>query len=257
LLGGLRERLAVAETKSALMTTSAPIVDMPVERLNALEAKSATFVSESFVSELGRRVEALERRQEPVLVVSAEDVAGLRDRLVSVETKAAGLESRGADPWLPAVERVDRVVAELSRDIGTIRERVAVAEVRALAPGPAGKDGKDGKDGADGIGFDDMAVEFDGDRTITIKAESGLKKKSWPIALPFLRQKGVYVDGAEYVEGDVVTWAGSQWHANEATTSKPGNGSKAWTLVVKCGRDGKDGRDAPGALPVVTVGARG
>ena len=54
----------------------------------------------------------------------------------------------------------------------------------------------------------------------------------------------------------MATWGGSTFHCNETTTSKPGE-SKAWTLMVKRGRDGKDGRDlspAATALPVVTVG---
>jgi hypothetical protein len=40
-----------------------------------------------------------------------------------------------------------------------------------------------------------------------------------------------------------VTWAGSEWHCHTTTTTKPGEGSKAWTLKVKRGRDGKDAKD--------------
>ena len=63
-------------------------------------------------------------------------------------------------------------------------------------------------------------------------------------------RKGVYVDGQIYVRGDMATFGGSQWHCDAETTAKPGE-SKDWTLVVKRGRDGAPGRDAPGALPVV------
>jgi len=53
--------------------------------------------------------------------------------------------------------------------------------------------------------------------------------------------RGVF-DGAEqYEPGNMVTHAGSMWHANEATSDTPGT-SAAWTLSVKRGRNGKDAR---------------
>jgi hypothetical protein len=42
------------------------------------------------------------------------------------------------------------------------------------------------------------------------------------------------------MRGDVVTFGGSMWHCNAATEEKPGDGSAAWTLAAKRGRDGKD-----------------
>lgn len=125
------------------------------------------------------------------------------------------------------------------------------------APGRDGKDGApglSGKDGADGLGFDDLEVLFDGDRTITLQAQRAGKKKSWPIVLPYLKYQGVYRDAHTYQEGDVVTWAGSTWTAHRETTTKPGDGSKDWQLCVRKGRDGKDGIDAGPSVPVVRVG---
>lgn len=152
----------------------------------------------------------------------------LRDRVGTVEAKSATAE-----------------------ELGTLRERIAVVEVRAQAPGPAGVNGTNG---ADGLGFEDLAVDFDGDRTLSLTFARGLEKKSFPIVLPFLRYEGVFQEGKAYDVGDVVTWAGSTWHCKAATASKPGDGAPAWTLIVKRGRDGKDGKDAPGTLPVVRVG---
>jgi hypothetical protein len=100
----------------------------------------------------------------------------------------------------------------VTKDVGTLRERVAVIEVRDLPAGPPGPPGPPGRDGTDGT--------------------------------PGLRFAGVYVEGKHYELGDLVTWAGSSWHCNEVTESKPGDGSKAWTLMVKRGRDGKDGKGA-------------
>lgn len=214
----------------------------------------------------------------------SEAVAGLRDRIVVVETKATIPPPQ--DPALITLreqttaltkdidalrekvgnvlrdqsldsERIEAYKSALEKDAAALRERVAVVETRAPLPGPAGKDGApglNGKDGADGLGFDDMAVEFDGDRTVLFKFQRGAQMKTFPIALPFLRYQGVYSEGKQYTPGDVVTWAGSTWTAHEQTTTKPGDGSKAWTLIVKRGRDGRDGKDAPGALPIVKVG---
>jgi len=101
-------------------------------------------------------------------------------------------------------------------EIGALRERVAVLETRPPTPGPAGQDGAPGpagQDGADGT--------------------------------PGLVFRGVFADGQVYDRGQVVTYAGSSWHCNDTTTTKPGDGSKAWTLMVKRGRDGKDGAPGP------------
>jgi hypothetical protein len=109
--------------------------------------------------------------------------------------------------------RHEATMSELVKANADLRERIATLEARPPVagppgpPGPAGTDGLDGKDGTAGLRF-----------------------------------AGVYLDGQTYAFGDLVTWAGSSWHCNEATTTKPGDGSKAWTLMVKRGRDGKDGK---------------
>ena len=121
----------------------------------------------------------------------------------------------------------DRVIAtetkaglpnDVAKDLAALRERVAVLEVKPVQPGPPGEQGPAGKDGAPGLTYE-----------------------------------GVYQDGQTYEKGMLVTWAGATWHCNESTATKPGETAKAWTLMVKRGRDGKDGRDAPAPLPVVAV----
>ncbi len=55
------------------------------------------------------------------------------------------------------------------------------------------------------------------------------------------RYRGVWREQQVYRLGDLVTARGSMWHANlPETTARPGDGSSAWTLAVKAGRDGKD-----------------
>jgi integrin beta 3 len=122
--------------------------------------------------------------------------------------------------------------------------------------GEKGMDGRHGNDGADGLGFDDLAVLHDGERAFTFRFTKGDRVKEFAFSMPVELYRGVYVEGKTYDRGDGVTWAGSEWHANETTNTKPGDGSKAWTLKVKRGRDGKDGRDAPQAPPVVSIGVR-
>lgn len=126
-----------------------------------------------------------------------------------------------ADALVPAMRaELDRVRLETelatTRAVAPVCERVAALEARPPLPGPAGTDGAPGPPGAPGRdGVDGMAG---------------------------LEYCGVYVDGRSYDRGDLVTWGGSAWHCNEATATKPGDGSKGWTLMVKRGRDGKDAR---------------
>src|SRR3954468_12011497 len=108
-------------------------------------------------------------------------------------------------------------------------------------PGEKGAKGIDGKDGADGLGFSDLSVLHDGERTVTFRFQKGSDVTDIPIVFPVEIYQGVYVDSRTYTRGDSVTWGGSEWHCNDTTTTKPGDGSKNWTLKVKRGRDGKDG----------------
>jgi hypothetical protein len=100
--------------------------------------------------------------------------------------------------------------------------------------GPQGEPGKDGKDGA--LTVEDIPVEYDGARTITIFGKS--------IRFPVMIYKGVYQPGSEYEPEDAVTYGGSVWRCKSATTAQPGNGSKDWMLIVKAGRDGRDYKGA-------------
>lgn len=265
-LDGVRDRVTAVETKCCAMTVGPDAsvesrLMAAMEKLSALEyALSRAESHESMIADLKARLSAAEATaaQYAELAATARDLIG---RVAVVEAKSAAPSV--AEPLLNGLTTRLQVLETRAiedpamKECAAMRERIAIVETRAAVPGPAGKDGQDGKpgkDGADGLGFEDMDVQFDGDRTITIKAERGTLRKSWPIVLPFQRQKGVYVEGKTYAEGDLVTWGGSQFHANAETTAKPGEGSKDWTLVVKRGRDGKDGKDAAGALPVVTVG---
>lgn len=190
----------------------------------------------------------------------------------------------------PILTRLSAVEARPALDT-TVAARLSALETRAPGrdgtdgavgpqgpegpPGPAGPAGRDGRDGLPGVpglpgekGLDGAAGEpgapgrdgtlehlkalFDGERTVTLCFKDGTPIEGGVIRFPAVIYRGVYTDGKRYDLGDTTTWAGSLWHCNEPTTTKPGDGSKSWTLTVKRGRDGKDGQNAP-SLPVVKV----
>lgn len=122
-------------------------------------------------------------------------------------------------------------------------------------PGEKGIDGAAGRDGVDGLGFNDIDEKLeDGGRFLvrTYMAGDRLKTFRHQTSMPVYR--GQYVEGKTYECGDTATSGGSLWHCNALTSTKPGDGSKAWTLAVKRGSNGHDWREGDKALPVVKVG---
>jgi hypothetical protein len=114
-------------------------------------------------------------------------------------------------------------------------ERLITKMVDAI---PRPKDGKDGAPGADGLGFDDFDAVWDAEKGALIRFSQGERVKEfvWPVP----RDGGVYRPGNLYRKGVMVTAQGSLWSAQEDTRERPGDGSKAWRLAVKRGRDGRD-----------------
>lgn len=166
-----------------------------------------SYVDRSFENYDGR-IEALEKR-----------VAELLDRPEPISVKSA------------LIDRDNKLVLTLSN--GDTKELGNVV-------------GDDGKPGADGLGFDDLSIEYDGEKTVTLKFVRGEQSKEFPLVLPIVIDRGVFSEGKTYEPGDGVTWAGSFWIAQETTTEKP-DSAKGWRLAVKKGRDGKDGKIEPAA----------
>lgn len=102
--------------------------------------------------------------------------------------------------------------------------------------GDPGRDGVDGRDGADGIGFEDMTFETDEHGRVIAKFQRGDVIKS--VRLPGIVDRGPFKSGEGYEKGDAVSYGGSLWIAQEPTCDKP-DGSKAWRLAVKKGRDAR------------------
>lgn len=149
----------------------------------------------------------------------------------------------------------DYVARKAADVVAPLVERLAALEAR-----PAPRDGRDGRDGAngvdgapgaaglDGLGFGHLEILHDGERRITVRAVDGDRVNELGVVVfPCEIYRDVWVAAKTYERGDCVTWSGSEWHANTTTTAKPGDGSAAWTLKVKRGRDGRDATSAIGA----------
>lgn len=223
-LGDLRDRVVVVETKAAVPPTVVESVS-PVDFSPVLERIAAAEARLSVLGDLRDRVVTVETKAAiptpviPQVEPPIVDLSPVLERLAVTEVRLAEVDKYAA--------RIEGYTSFLQRDTAALSERVAVIETRPQLPGPAGEPGAPGKDGKDGA--------------------SGLAGLSY---------EGVYQEGKSYDIGNLVTWAGSSWHCNQVTMSKPGEGSKDWTLMVKRGRDGRDGRDAIDPMPVVSVGKR-
>lgn len=99
----------------------------------------------------------------------------------------------------------------------------------------------EGEPGKDGLGFDDLEVGYDGERGITLDFVQGDRTKSFSLSMPVVIDRGVFKDGAEYVTGDAVSFGGSLWIAQRATTARPDGPDTGWRLAVKKGRDATKG----------------
>ena len=139
--------------------------------------------------------------------VAAAVVESMRTALAPVHERLDAIETRMAERMAAAATASELTIA---KELTPIRERLAAIETRPPQAGPPGDPGPAGRDGKDG--------------------EPGR---------PGMQYRGVYAPGTAYDLGDVVTYAGSSWHCNAATDTRPGEGVTSWQLMVKRGRDGR------------------
>jgi integrin beta 3 len=145
------------------------------------------------------------------------------------------------DPALDAVhERIDRI--PVARDGRDGRDGTDGKDGLGGNSGRDGLDGKDGADGKDGFGFDDLTVDYDGERTFVFRFAQGERTKEFPFQVPVMIFRGAFREQA-YERGDTVTFGGSLWVCNSATGDKPDDGIEGWTKAIRRGRDGKNGKD--------------
>lgn len=153
---------------------------------------------------------------EDVRPIVAAEVAKAIDALPQAKDGEPGRDGRDGQPGLPGRDGVD---------------------------GREGQPGLDGKNGEDGLGFDDLSVEYDGERTVSLLFTRGEVVKRFDLSLPVVIDRGVYRHDEKHARGDAVSYGGGLWIAQkDAPEGKPGD-STDWRLAVKKGRDGKDGKD--------------
>jgi len=181
--------------------------------------------------------------------LTPEDVAPLISAEVSKAVKDIPPPRDGVGIVGALIDRDGRLILTLSdgstKDVGVVTGKdVDPADVARLihdevAQIPRPKDGIDGKNG---LGFDDMDLAFDQQRGWLLRLMRGDQVKDFPISVPW--DAGTFEQGRVYPKGAGVSRRGF-WIAQEDTAATPGDtspASRAWRLVVKPGRDGKDGR---------------
>ncbi len=164
------------------------------------------------------------------------DGVGMLGALIDRAGQLVVTLSDGTTKQLGVVVGQDVDMGEVTR---LIVERVAALPVKEGAPG---KDGRDGQHGT----IDNIKAVYDGERTLTLSAKDGTPIDGGVIYLTgLLLDRGVYTQLRAYEAGDVVSYGGNIWIAQEATSAvpgRPGAAARAWRLSVKAGRDGREGK---------------
>lgn len=151
-------------------------------------------------------------------------VATLTEKLAAIPAGADGRDGRDGAPG----ERGEK------GEQGPPGERGTPGE-----PGAKGIDGRDGRDGKDGIASLDE-IKAIASKAVDDRIDAVVEKRvaEHVATLPIPKYRDAWKAGAEYQSGDCVSWAGQTWIALEPTSGKPGD-SKAWSLMVRRGRDAK------------------
>jgi integrin beta 3 len=177
--------------------------------------------------------------------VTVEDVAPLIVREIEQRISAIPVAKDGLGFTGAVVNQEGHLVLTLSNGE---QQNVGPVVGKSGSPGRDGKDaiGTPGIDGVDGLGFDDIQVAHDGERSFEIKFVRGDRVKSCgTFTIPAQIDRGVYQAGKTYERGDGATWDGHFWIAQTKTHEPPGEGSSAWRLAVRRGKQGREGKQGP------------
>jgi integrin beta 3 len=146
---------------------------------------------------------------------------------------------RGADGKSITIEDVLPVLESMQTKWALDFERRAQELFqRAIERMPQAKDGTDGKDA---LGFEDMTETLeDGGRFVVHRFVCGdlVKEFRHKTTTPIYR--GIFKRGGDYSAGDVTTWGGHMYHADQDNDGAlaPDNEKSPWTQCVKRGNDG-------------------
>ena len=204
----------------------------------------AAIVNEA-TAPLVKRIEELEARQrgngDPALPVEI-DVSDVVKELLSSDgiKQLVGLEVESfltENP--PAAGKDGAGIADLliDRD-GNLVATFTDGRMKSLGV-VVGKDGAPGRDGAD---LTEIGMDFDGERTVTIKGRTGEVTKRLPIPL----WRGYWSPDVVAEKSDILTHNGTAYIAIvDNPKCEPGVGKydHEWKVFTRKGRDGKDGRN--------------
>jgi hypothetical protein len=98
------------------------------------------------------------------------------------------------------------------------------------------------KDGRDGVDLTELSLDYDGERTVTVKGRTGTVTKRVPIPL----WRGYWSPGVVAEKADILTHNGTAYIAIvDNPKCEPGVGKydHEWKVFTRKGRDGKDGRN--------------
>ena len=202
----------------------------------------AAIVNEA-TAPLVKRIEELEAR--PVEIDVSDVVKELLSadgikHLVGLEVDAFLTENPpppGKDGKSVTLEDVSLFLdAAIAKHVLELERRASDTIARAIDKIPAPKDGRDGVD------LTEVGLEFDGERTVTIKGRTGEVSKRLPIPL----WRGYWSEGVVAERGDILTHNGTAYIAIvDNPKCEPGVGKydHEWKVFTRKGRDGKDGRN--------------
>jgi hypothetical protein len=152
---------------------------------------------------------------------------------------------KGLDGTSVTVDQVMPLLeATLTKNLLEWERRANDAMTKAIERIPAPKDGRDGTDGIDGrdgFGFDDMSVEYDGERGLKFVLERAGVRKTFDLHLPIPIYREVLKSNTKALRGDNFTYGGNLWIARRDTDTRPPG--EDWVLAVRKGRDGKDSEE--------------
>ena len=202
----------------------------------------AAIVNEA-TAPLVKRIEELEAR--PVEIDVSDVVKELLSadgikQLVGLEVDAFLTENPpppGKDGKSVTLEDVSLFLdAAIAKHVLELERRASDTIARAIDKIPAPKDGRDGVD------LTEVGLEFDGERTVTVKGRTGEVSKRLPIPL----WRGYWSEGVVAERGDILTHNGTAYIAVvDNPKCEPGVGKydHEWKVFTRKGRDGKDGRN--------------
>lgn len=208
----------------------------------------AAIVNEA-TAPLVKRIEELEARQPEIDVsdvvkelLSADGIrhlVGLEvDAFLTENPPAPGKDGdKGETGKSVTLEDVSLFLdAAIAKHVLDFERRANETLARAIDKIPEPKDGKDGVD------LTELSVDFDGERTVTVKGRTGEVTKRVPVPL----WRGYWSQDVVAEKSDILTHNGTAYIAIvDNPKCEPGVGKydHEWKVFTRKGRDGKDGRN--------------